>query len=88
MGWVHVTDASGTGVAGEFWANSPGGMLTVNANSDSAPPYEMIVSGTTITVPEPSTWVMLMLGFAGLGFAGYRASRAIVAFSGRSSPFD
>ncbi len=26
-------------------------------------------------VPEPSTWAMLLLGFAGLGFAGYRASR-------------
>lgn len=79
MGWVHVTDASGTGVAGEFWANSPGGVLTVNANSNAAPPYEMTVSGTT--VPEPSTWVMLTLGFAGLGFAAYRASRATVAFS-------
>jgi hypothetical protein len=27
------------------------------------------------TVPEPSTWVMMTLGFAGLAFAGYRASR-------------
>jgi len=26
-------------------------------------------------VPEPSTWTMMLLGFAGLGFAGYRASR-------------
>ena len=26
------------------------------------------------TVPEPSTWVMMVLGFAGLAFAGYRAS--------------
>jgi PEP-CTERM motif len=26
-------------------------------------------------VPEPSTWVMMTLGFAGLAFAGYRASR-------------
>ncbi len=26
-------------------------------------------------VPEPSTWAMMLLGFAGLGFAGYRASR-------------
>jgi PEP-CTERM motif len=25
-------------------------------------------------VPEPSTWAMMLLGFAGLGYAGYRAS--------------
>jgi len=25
--------------------------------------------------PEPSTWAMMLLGFAGLGFAGYRSSR-------------
>ena len=24
------------------------------------------------TVPEPSTWAMMLLGFAGLGYAGYR----------------
>ena len=27
-------------------------------------------------VPEPSTWAMLLAGFAGLGFAGYRRARA------------
>jgi hypothetical protein len=26
-------------------------------------------------VPEPSTWAMLLLGFAGLAFAGYRRAR-------------
>jgi uncharacterized protein (TIGR03118 family) len=26
----------------------------------------------TLAVPEPSTWAMLLLGFAGLGFAAYR----------------
>ena len=26
-------------------------------------------------VPEPSTWAMLLLGFAGLGCVGYRLSR-------------
>ncbi len=31
----------------------------------------------TSSVPEPSTWAMLLIGFAGLGFAAYRqASRA------------
>jgi hypothetical protein len=31
-------------------------------------------------VPEPSTWAMMLLGFAGLGYAGYRkAQQAAVA---------
>ena len=29
--------------------------------------------------PEPSTWVMMALGFAGLGFAGYRRARVASA---------
>jgi PEP-CTERM motif len=28
-------------------------------------------------VPEPSTWAMLLIGFAGIGFASYRKSRRI-----------
>ena len=28
--------------------------------------------GTASSVPEPSTWAMMLLGFAGLGFAAYR----------------
>jgi hypothetical protein len=27
-------------------------------------------------VPEPSTWALILLGFAGLGFAGYRRNKA------------
>jgi hypothetical protein len=30
-------------------------------------------------VPEPSTWAMILLGFAGLGFAGYRRGKATLA---------
>jgi hypothetical protein len=31
------------------------------------------------TIPEASTWAMMMLGFGGLGFAGFRARRTAVA---------
>jgi PEP-CTERM motif len=35
------------------------------------------ISGTfsAARIPEPSTWTMMLLGFAGLGFTSYRASR-------------
>jgi PEP-CTERM motif len=34
--------------------------------------YDYVGGGITLAVPEPSTWAMMALGFAGLGFAGYR----------------
>jgi hypothetical protein len=33
------------------------------------------VSFVLVATPEPSTWAMMLVGFAGLGFAGYRTSR-------------
>jgi hypothetical protein len=33
------------------------------------------VANLVAGVPEPSTWTMLILGFAGLGFAGYRREK-------------
>jgi hypothetical protein len=33
----------------------------------------------TTSVPEPSTWAMMLLGFAGLGFAGYRRTKKSTA---------
>jgi len=32
-------------------------------------------------VPEPATWAMMLIGFAGLGVAGYRGSRKSAAFA-------
>ena len=29
------------------------------------------------TVPEPSTWAMMMLGFAGMGYVGYRSRKVV-----------
>jgi hypothetical protein len=34
--------------------------------------FDLAVGGA---VPEPSTWAMMLLGFAGLGYAGYRKAR-------------
>jgi PEP-CTERM motif len=33
-------------------------------------------------IPEPSTWAMMLIGFAGLGYAGYRASRQGASVAG------
>jgi hypothetical protein len=35
------------------------------------------ISVVNIAVPEPSTWAMMVLGFVGIAFAGYRSRRAI-----------
>jgi hypothetical protein len=39
--------------------------------------YYNIQGDATVSaaVPEPSTWAMLLLGFAGLGYAGYRRAK-------------
>jgi PEP-CTERM motif len=34
------------------------------------------VGSSTFVIPEPSTWAMMLIGFAGLGYGGYRRARA------------
>ena len=34
-----------------------------------------VIGGVVEAVPEPSTWALMLLGFAGLGYAGYRRTR-------------
>jgi PEP-CTERM motif len=36
---------------------------------------DLTLSVTVTQVPEPSTWAMMLAGFAGLGFLAYRGSR-------------
>ena len=38
----------------------------------TAPVQALWAGGLRSAVPEPSTWAMLVIGFVGLGFAGYR----------------
>ena len=54
----------------------------VGKNADGvAPTFNEAFSLSGSAVPEPSTWAMMLLGFAGLGFAGYRRARRAGAAS-------
>ena len=57
-----------------------GNTITVNAAGDNLALGDTLTLnvkfGVTSTVPEPSTWAMMLLGFAGLGFAASRRARA------------
>jgi hypothetical protein len=45
-------------------------------------PYDNLQTTTSSSVPESSTWAMMLIGFAGLGFVGYRKSRKAVSIAG------
>jgi hypothetical protein len=52
----------------------PGGLFGVAVvTSDTTLDY--VANGVAASTPEPSTWAMMILGFAGLGFADYRKAR-------------
>ncbi len=62
-------------------------MFTLNAAAVSGVNAEILgkktaiaISRAAIPVPEPSTWIMMLAGFAGLGLAAYRrAARGFAA---------
>jgi hypothetical protein len=60
-------------IAASAMVNS--GSQTITATFDFA-----TVSGQVSQVPEPSTWAMMLIGFAGLSFA-FRQSRRRVSFA-------
>jgi uncharacterized membrane protein len=50
---------------------------STNSDADAINNAGVIVGSSTIaSIPEPSTWAMMLAGFAGLGFAGYRRAKA------------
>jgi hypothetical protein len=60
------------------WSNAPGdGYSAAFSGKLDDVEYYNIQGGATVSgaVPEPSTWAMLLLGFAGLGYAGYRQAK-------------
>jgi PEP-CTERM motif len=79
----------GSGTSSDFQPALPGGLsstatsITVNVAGDNLAVGDQLIlnvtSGSTPTVPEPSTWALMLLGFAGLGFAGWRRTTAKAA---------
>ena len=65
-GMLSAADLAGVGITPT--ATAPEGQLFIFDNAF----VEAHVLGAA--VPEPSTWAMMMLGFAGLGYAGWRRS--------------
>ncbi|MGA9847413.1 MAG: PEP-CTERM sorting domain-containing protein, partial [Roseiarcus sp.] len=47
-------------------------IITLSGSSGSSFSFNGSITATVTAVPEPSTWAMLLLGFAGVGCAGYR----------------
>jgi hypothetical protein len=46
-----------------------------------APTFNAAFSLSGAVVPEPSTWVMILIGFAGLGYAGFRKARSAISIA-------
>ncbi len=71
-----------SGSSADFQPVLPGGLsftatsITVNVAGDNLAVGDKLIldvtAGSAPVVPEPSTWAMMLLGFAGLGFVGYR----------------
>ena len=55
----------------------------VAASSSNSFEFDNVVAGGatqfSAAVPEPSTWAMLMVGFAGLGYAAFRRSKSPIS---------
>ena len=67
------------GLTGGLWGNAPGNYGLFLGNYDI---YISNSSDVTVSsaVPEPSTWAMMILGFASVAFMAYRRKRGTSAF--------
>jgi hypothetical protein len=55
----------------DFVNNSAGFMAAIDALGPAGT-GEIAGTGSIVSTPEPSTWAMMLIGFAGLAYVGYR----------------
>jgi hypothetical protein len=68
---ASVADISGgSAFAADIFSGTTGNTGVVDFSLSGGP------RGGGGAAPEPSTWAMMLIGFAGLGFAGYRKARS------------
>ena len=80
LGWWHALPTEGTDILPAMGASDlgstgftgplPAGHYSIRIEDDLPSNYDFSFQ---IGVPEHSTWAMMLLGFAGLGFAGCRS---------------
>jgi hypothetical protein len=71
--YVNATD-SGPISTGLFYDESGGQIFDKGPDGVAPIGFGFVAEffGTIPAVPEPSTWAMMILGFAGIGFMAYR----------------
>jgi hypothetical protein len=83
--WIFTVD--GTEIDASYYAAASGATLQGGEYLMTTTPktlnfreiYTVSFQNGVTAVPEPSTWALMLAGFAGLAFAGSRAKRARVA---------
>jgi len=73
---VVFTTAGNPGGYWNLWSGAAGDYSLYQSNALGD--YPIGISGGTLTItgaPEPSTWVMMLIGLAGLGSVAYRRGR-------------
>jgi hypothetical protein len=68
--FTHTVDANDTEFIGKYYLANGAASETIYAYITT-----LTVTEHVAAVPEPSTWAMMILGFAGVGFAAYRKKK-------------
>jgi len=85
---VPVTTYSSENIGGYIQGFSLEGSNGSVSTYDFNGKIDLLATNYIGPIPEPSTWAMLLIGFAGLGFMGYRRRKGRARLTNRASRFE